>query len=71
MILYVKNGCPPCQRVKDHIEKYGLNVTTINLTDEPKYINRIKDAGARTVPALMLGTTFITESDEIIGILGE
>jgi glutaredoxin len=68
--LYVKNDCAPCQLVKDHIAKYGIVIETVNVSDNKVALAQMKAQGMRTVPTLDMPFKMVSDSKEIIRILG-
>lgn len=67
--LYTKNGCAPCQKVKEYLAgKTDLNVEVINCSENPE---RVTDFAAfsKQFPTLLTDWGFIVNSDDIIAHL--
>lgn len=69
MKLYTKNGCVPCQRVKEYLSTCPqLEVEIINCSDKPEAVMEFS-AFSKTFPTLVTDHGFVTNSDVIIGYL--
>jgi glutaredoxin 3 len=55
VVMYMKIPCPYCVNAKRLLDAKGVAYETIDLTDKPEEMQRIKDeTGWRTVPIIMI-----------------
>lgn len=60
VVVYSKVPCPYCVRAKSFLEEKGIDFDSIDLTDKPEEIERIKnETGWRTVPIIMINGKLI------------
>lgn len=60
VVVYSKVPCPYCVRAKSFLEEKGIEFDSIDLTDRPEEIERIKnETGWRTVPIIMINGKLI------------
>jgi glutaredoxin len=71
MILYTKNGCSPCLRVKQYIVENDIPIGVVNLTLNDDLVKGLKERGMKTVPCLDMDGVLIQDSVQIIKILEE
>ena len=85
LTLYVKTGCPYCEKVKDHLFKIGVDYSEENIADPEVAAELIEKGGKRQVPfmddedpcttaghhtpCLLDGDVEMYESEEIITYL--
>lgn len=67
--LYMKTGCPYCNKVIPVLKKYEPTYTEKNIADAGITDELIKLGGKRQVPFLIDGETMMYESDDIISYL--
>lgn len=48
--LYTQNNCPYCVIMKEKLDSWGLNYTTINVSNDKEAKMFLKEQGHRTVP---------------------
>ena len=69
--MYVKTGCPYCDKARDIILnnlKSGLHL--IDITNQPDLREMvIRDTGQKTVPAIYIGDEFIGGCDDLINLI--
>ena len=53
LILYVKTGCPWCQKVLDFATENGIQFELRNIAEQPVAEELIKRGGKRQVPYLV------------------
>jgi len=69
MKLYTKNGCVPCQRVKEYLlTRPALNVEVINCSDYPEKVMEFSNF-SKTFPTLVTDWGFVTNSEHILEYL--
>lgn len=67
LTLYHFNGCPYCQRVKDFLNKEGIEVPMKDIHEKPAYLAElIKIGGKSQVPCLVIDGRALYESSDII-----
>ncbi|MEK2646224.1 glutaredoxin [Bdellovibrio sp. BCCA] len=60
VVMYKKNPCPYCDRAANFFENNGIAYESIDLTDKPEEIDRIKaETGWRTVPIILINDKLI------------
>nr|WP_295905945.1 glutaredoxin [uncultured Bdellovibrio sp.] len=60
VVMYKKNPCPYCDRAANFFESNGIAYESIDLTDKPEEIDRIKaETGWRTVPIILINGKLI------------
>jgi|TARA_Y100000593_G_C4137882_1_gene250682 glutaredoxin 3 len=66
--MYIKDGCPFCDKAKDVIlNDLNSSLHTVDVSEEPEIHELIiKETGHRTVPAVYLGTEFIGGCDDLV-----
>ena len=69
--MYVKAGCPYCDKARDLILnnlKSGLHL--IDITNQPDLREMvIRETGQKTVPAIYIGDDFIGGCDDLINLI--
>jgi glutaredoxin len=67
LILYTKNNCAYCDKVKDAFLEYGVIYEERNIS-EPEFLKEAQSHNARSMPFLFdtISNLEIRESDEII-----
>jgi glutaredoxin len=69
LILYHRETCPFCLRVRKWIQKKGIAVPLKDITD-PRYRQElVKTGGQQQVPCLVIDGKALYESDDIIAWL--
>lgn len=73
LVLYVKNGCPYCDKVTSFIKQQGRkDVSLENISfDEEARTTLIKEGGKQQVPCLFIDGQPLYESDDIVKWLAE
>lgn len=67
--LYTKNGCVPCQRVKDYLlGRPNLAIEVINCSDNPEKVMEFSGF-SKTFPTLTTDWGFVADSNKIIETL--
>ena len=66
--MYIKDGCPFCDKAKDVIlNDLNSSLHTVDVSEESEIHELIiKETGHRTVPAVYLGTEFIGGCDDLV-----
>ncbi|MCF7843714.1 glutathione S-transferase N-terminal domain-containing protein [Candidatus Gracilibacteria bacterium] len=72
LILYTKNGCSYCEKVKRVFLEKSLTYEERNI-ENLDYLKELQDYGARTMPYLVDTTANVkmAESDDIIDYVSE
>ena len=63
--LYTGSYCPYCRRVKQELDRLGLDYETVN-ADEDGRQEVIRLSGQRAIPILTIGEEVIVDSSTII-----
>ncbi|MBP9669661.1 MAG: glutathione S-transferase N-terminal domain-containing protein [Candidatus Pacebacteria bacterium] len=73
MTLYVKTGCPYCQKVLDYAEQNSIQFELKNVADPAISEELIKIGGKRQMPFLVDSEAAISmyESDDIVKYLDQ
>ena len=67
MTLYHFQGCPYCQRVRDHVSKEGISVPMKDIHETPAYAQElVRTGGKAQVPCLVVDGKALYESLDII-----
>lgn len=68
LILYSKNNCAYCDKVKDAFAKHGIVYEERNIMENPIFLKEVQAHNARTMPFLVDTSSNVAmgESDEII-----
>tara|TARA_R100000030_G_scaffold98873_1_gene89317 strand:- start:548 stop:868 length:321 start_codon:yes stop_codon:yes gene_type:complete len=68
--MYVKTGCPFCEKAREIILKdLKSSLHLIDVTDQPDLRQSvIEETGCKTVPVIFLGKSFIGGCDDLIGL---
>ena len=69
--MYVKGGCPYCEKARDIIlRELKTSLHLIDITEQPDLHKLIiTDTGQKTVPVIFLGTEFIGGCDALTELL--
>ena len=60
-------GCPYCQRVRDFLQKEGINVPMKDIHENPAYREELINIGSKSqVPCLVIDGKALYESLDII-----
>ena len=72
LILYTKNNCPYCDKVKRVFAERRLTYEERNIADE-QFLNEVRALGAKTMPFMHDTTANVAmgESDDIIDYASE
>ena len=66
LTLYIKPGCPYCEKVTDYMEQHDISIKTKNVA-EPKIRDElIEIGGKKQVPCLVYDNKALYESNDII-----
>ena len=71
MIIYIKEGCPFCEKTLNFIETNNIEVERKEISDESNLKELIELGGKQQVPFLVDGDTRLYESDDIIKYLSD
>ncbi|HIX01418.1 MAG TPA: glutaredoxin-like protein NrdH [Candidatus Ligilactobacillus excrementigallinarum] len=52
LVLFTKNNCIQCKMTKRFLEENQISFTEHNISQEPEYINYLKEKGFQSVPVL-------------------
>ncbi len=63
--LYSGNYCPYCLRVKNELERLGLDYETVN-ADADGRVEVVRLSGQRKIPILTIGDEVLADSTHII-----
>jgi glutaredoxin 3 len=67
LTLYHFAGCPYCQRVRDYLDKAGIQVPMKDIRENPAYRDElVKTGGKPQVPCLVIDGKALYESLDII-----
>ena len=69
--MYVKAGCPHCDKAKEIIQKdLKSSLYLVDVTDRPDVRESIiRGTGHRTVPAIYIGEEFIGGCDDLVNLV--
>ena len=76
VVVYTSNGCPWCDKAKNHLKKHGIPFTEINVSNKPKEAQKlVQRTGQRGTPQLDIGGQFVVGFDvnkinRLLGIKG-
>lgn len=72
LILYTKNNCQYCERVKSVMLEHNVNYEERNIEND-SFLEEVQEYGARTVPYLVDTTANVKigESEQIIDYVTE
>ena len=59
--LYSKPACPYCDRAADYLKKYNIEFKKIDVTENEKAMNFVKERGHRSLPQIYLGDRLLVE----------
>lgn len=62
VVVYTKNDCIQCKMTKRYLKEHQIGYEERNITDNPQYVDYLKDQGFRSVPVVMA-----KEANPIIG----
>ncbi|MAZ56665.1 NrdH-redoxin [bacterium] len=72
LTLYMKTGCPFCNRVLAVVDRLGLeDVELKDIADDAIATELVEKGGKRMVPYLVDGETAMYESEDIVNYLQE
>lgn len=72
LVLYQFETCPYCRRVRDYLEKAGLDIKMKDTLQDPAVREELRQLGGKTqVPALLIDGEIMYESNDIIAWLQE
>lgn len=60
--IYSKNNCMQCKMTKRYLTEHNVSFEEINVSNQPEYVDYLKDLGYQSVPVVM-----INNSDSIVG----
>lgn len=68
--VYTSQICPYCVRAKSLLKKKGAAFEEIDVTMDPKARDEMlsKSGGARTVPQIFIGETYVGGCDELYAL---
>lgn len=67
LVLYHKLRCPYCQKVRDFMERKGINIDLRDITESSEILDELISTGGKNqVPCLMIDGKAMYESDDII-----
>ena len=52
LVLYTKNNCIQCKMTKRFLEQNNIAFEEHNISEEPEYVDYLKEKGFRSVPVL-------------------
>jgi glutaredoxin-like protein NrdH len=52
--VYTKNDCVQCKMTKKFLEQMGVNYKTINIDEQPEYVDYLKARGHRQTPVVAI-----------------
>lgn len=52
VVIYSKNGCEPCEHVKNLLNEQGISYTEKNITGNKTNLHELKDKGYSSVPII-------------------
>lgn len=67
--LYYKKSCPFCQKVLRFMDANSLNMDMRDTTQPGNQDDLVRAGGKKQVPCLVMGSTAMYESDDIIAYL--
>jgi glutaredoxin 3 len=71
LLLYVKPGCPYCQKVQRFMDTNGIQIETRNLFEGDNLKDLMAIGGKNQAPCLIIDGKPLYESDDIIAYLQE
>ena len=69
--LYVKTGCPFCEKALAVVEKYNIPIEEKNIADEGILKELLEKGGKQQTPFIVDGEVQMYESDDIVAYLEE
>ena len=69
MVLYIRTGCPFCNKVLEAAKGMGIQFEEKNIADSAVAAELVSLGGKQQVPYLVDGETAMYESDAIIAYL--
>ncbi len=76
VVVYTSNGCPWCDKAKNHLKKHGIPFREVNVSNKPKEAQKlVQRTGQRGTPQLDIGGQFVVGFDvnkinRLLGIKG-
>lgn len=52
-IVYTKPNCVQCNMTKRHMDKIGVEYTTVDITEDPDALNKLIELGYKAAPVVM------------------
>ena len=52
-IVYTKPNCVQCNMTKRHMDKIGVEYTTVDITEDPEALDALIEMGYRAAPVVM------------------
>lgn len=69
--LYIKETCPFCKKVMVYLNKFNLDIPTVDVNVEENAQKLIEIGGKKQVPCLVIDGKPLYESDDIIAYIKE
>lgn len=66
LILYHRESCPYCAKVREFMEQEGISIPVKDISDSQSRRELIKIGGRQQVPCLLIDGKALYESDDII-----
>lgn len=60
--VYSKNNCMQCKMTKRYLTEHNVDFQEINVSNQPEYVDYLKNLGYQSVPVVMLD-----DADPIVG----
>lgn len=67
--LFIRTGCPYCEKVRAVLEKHALMYETKNIANETVLKELIQEGGKQQVPFLVDGEARMYESGDIVAYI--
>jgi len=72
LILYHKQSCPFCKKVRDYLEEIGKTIPLKDIEEDPKAKDELLHLGGKNqVPCLFIDGIPLYEANDIINYLKE
>lgn len=69
LVLYVKPGCPFCQKVLNYLAQHDRQIETRNVFEGTNLDDLVRIGGKNQAPCLLIDGAPLYESDDIIAWL--
>lgn len=74
ILIYSKNNCVPCNYIKALFENNGVKFEERNISNNPKFVDEVKELGFQSVPLVVKDNKVIAnglQMDKLLPLLEE